>query len=124
MELFTQEGNTVEATNVRVNLLTCRYERSSGQPSRRLKRELSNLVESFRGDWRRRKVLVLLARSAERRGDLPTAIDLARQAVDAPENQPTRHRLDDQAYLRLLEGLQGERSRTPGHTPEEPGDGA
>jgi hypothetical protein len=110
-ELFAEERLEVEVTNVRANLLVCRFEQSGGPPSRRLERELSQFLKSIRYDWRRRKVLGLLARCAECRGDLPAAIDRARQAVEAAANRPTRHRLDDQAYLRHLEELQGERGR-------------
>jgi tetratricopeptide (TPR) repeat protein len=103
--LFADDHSGFERANARLNHLLARFERTGGAHPERFERKLYRFQAALGKDWRRRKALIPLARIAERRGDLETAIQLARKAVEASDGIPTRHLMDDREYLvRLEEG--------------------
>jgi tetratricopeptide (TPR) repeat protein len=108
LNLFPRHGSYLERMNARLNMLLALYECSGGRYNRSFERRASRLLSSLGNDWRRRKALILLARIAEGSGDLEKAAQLVRQAVDASEGIPTKHRLEDLAYLERLEGARRE----------------
>jgi len=102
VELFTRANDTLNRNNSRLNLLCCRYEQ--GQTVEGLEREVSELRALLAPSWLQRKALILLARVAEQRGDPKAAIGLVERALAACKKVPSRHRLEDRAYLRRLTG--------------------
>jgi tetratricopeptide (TPR) repeat protein len=103
--LFADDHAGIERLNARLNHLLARCGRSCGAPPERFERKLFRFQAALGKDWRRRKALIPLARIAERRGDLETAIRLARRAVEASEGIPTLHALDDKECLERLEAV-------------------
>ena len=102
---FERDGGEGETANVRANILTCRFAMLPPGRWRELLPELRcvNRLLYERRDWRTRKTLMLLARHAEARGRRAAAIGWARRAVRAAAGIATRHRVEDEAYLRSLE---------------------
>ena len=103
VELLTQADLTFDRNNSRLNLLVCQYERSQGQMGEGLEAEVSKLRDLLAPSWLQRKALILLARISERRGDRSAAAEFVRQAVEASKDVPSKHRLEDQAYLERLD---------------------
>lgn len=101
-ELFTACGRPIEVANVAANRLLCEYEMDPDLSRVRSERQARELLATLHNDWRRRKLLILLARIEEQREQFDAAFSLAEQAVKASEGIASLHRLGDQAYLDVL----------------------
>lgn len=101
-ELFSAHGSAVEVANAEANRLLCDYGIDPLAPADWFERRARHLLDQLATDWRRRKLLRLIATIDEQRGDLEAAIANLEQCVQACRDIATRHRLDDQAYLASL----------------------
>lgn len=102
--IFEEVGEYAQSANSRANYWTCRFDRGESISFEEAEPELYRLSEVLGRAcfWQVRKPLVLLARLAELRGEIPKAVDLARQAVAAGERSGTRYPEIDSAYLQKL----------------------
>lgn len=100
--LFAANGAASEVANAATNRLLCEYAMDADSSAERCERQAHELLATLSKDWRRRKLLILLARIEERRGHCEPALALAEQAVEAGEGIASQHRLEDQAYRDAL----------------------
>ena len=105
--LFHVLGDPVQSANSRSNFWLCRFESSDLEVSGQVEAELKTLAEILTDAryWQARKPLILLAKLAESRGDLETAIAFAKMAVDASKGSGTRYSETDLQYFQQLQEL-------------------
>jgi hypothetical protein len=100
--LFAASGYPSEVANAAANRLLCEYAMDPDSSRERCEGQARELLAILNHDWRRRKLLILLARIEERRGHFEAALALAEEAVKASEGVASQHRLEDQAYRDAL----------------------
>ena len=104
VELAEGAGSATEIANMRANLLTCRIGQVGLSGAKALEPEIEAARKTLaeHKDWRERKLLLLQARILDHRGDLKQAIERMERAVRGAKDVPSRHRLEDEAYLARL----------------------
>lgn len=103
--LFEDVGDRSEVLNVSANLLECRLGHTAIErwnPHMPTLREINRAMME-NGDWRARKTLRLLARSAEYHGRYRAARGWMRRALAVSDGIPTQLRDWDKIYLYTLE---------------------
>lgn len=100
--LFAAHDGPVEVANAASNRLLCAYEIDGRLSPEPIERQARELLVVLAGDWRRRKLLVLLAQIEEQRGHLADAVSLVEKSLEASHGVATRHRHDDRRYLDSL----------------------
>ena len=107
--LFQILGSSAQSANSRANYWTCRFESSDIEDLDQAETELINLevILTRSNSWQERKPLILLAKIAERRGDLKEGIGYVHKAIEACKGSGTRYpELDGNYLMRLKEKLQ------------------
>lgn len=100
--LFAASAYPSEVANAATNRLLCEYAMDPDSSAERCELQARELLTTLNNDWRRRKLLILLARIDEQRGRFDAALALAGQAVEASQGIASQHRLEDQAYRDAL----------------------
>lgn len=102
--LFQTLAIPVQSANSRANYWICKFESSDLEVSDRVETELRSLEKMLTRAkyWQARKLMILLARLAEQRGDLEESILWVAKAIQACKGSGTRYPETDAQYLQRL----------------------
>jgi tetratricopeptide (TPR) repeat protein len=105
-DMFQEEGDVFEHANARANYLECRFEFEfkDFEGTEEIEKELKTLFPILRkgGGRKIRKLLILLAKMEEQKGNTAKAVKLVERAIKAGEKSHTRYPEIDAEYLGRL----------------------
>ena len=109
--LFKSIGNELEVANAQANYWLCRVENEGLCEIDAMEAQMKKAAAIFKGDWRARKALFLLARIEEARGNLSAALSLAQQCLKIDQQNNTIFLDQDRLYVGRLQMIEARNFR-------------